>query len=361
MGGTFYYKLIALHYIKHVYSTIGVMGDRLGEPVTAGLYKLILMQSGALLTPSVALCHRHHLMHQTRLGIVGIALPLYHVAAMLDIDGTRTTIKTQTSPVPQLESEDAGRSADLKHHRTGPRAVDSTCRNEEVVVLGGWPLVDKAQGIEVAARLLGSLQCRHHLLRVHSRFEAEEYGGSLFGIKQIVALVLSVNHAKRIADILRGGVFLQAEVAATHRVEEVETDGEVYAEACLYRRTQQAARLRDDQVLGRYLETHSIYREVKAVFLRHTVETPSVVGHFGIQPANLLHPLSAPRGRIEEGNQTKRSTCRLLQGATQSVPCNHLGLLWQRGIEPIVHLVDNLSFQIIAYYPVYKVSTFVLA
>ena len=51
------------------------------------------------------------------------------------------------------------------------------------------------------------------------------------GVEQVVALVLRVVHPEAVLDVLGQRVHLQREVAAAHRVEEVEADRELVAEA----------------------------------------------------------------------------------------------------------------------------------
>src|SRR6266496_2259139 len=54
----------------------------------------------------------------------------------------RTAVQAEASPIPQLESENVGRGADLEDHAVPSRTVNGARRNQEMVVLTGRKAID---------------------------------------------------------------------------------------------------------------------------------------------------------------------------------------------------------------------------
>src|SRR3954451_8640750 len=88
-------------------------------------------------------------------------------------------------------------------------------------------------------------------------------------VEQVIALILRVAHAELLADVLRQRMNLEAEVAAAHRVEEVEADGKLSPEAPVDRIAKQLARVQENQVDRRQLKSILAEAQQQAVFLRH--------------------------------------------------------------------------------------------
>src|SRR5215203_3552200 len=93
---------------------------------------------------------------------------------------------------------------------------------------------------------------------------------------------------------------LEREVAALHRVEEVEPDRELGSEPGERQLAEQLSRMGEDHVDGRQLDELAGDVEQQAVLLGNTVEAPRVVLFSLVQPTDLLHPLAAPDPRVEE-------------------------------------------------------------
>jgi hypothetical protein len=96
-------------------------------------------------------------------------------------------------------------------------------------------------GLKIALTLLRSFEIRHHGLGVHSIPETQVYHGTLFGVHEIIALILGVVHAEFFLNVLGKGMHLQAQIAAVHGVEKVETDGKLVAKAGVHRIAEQCS------------------------------------------------------------------------------------------------------------------------
>ena len=194
------------------------------------------MKAGAFLAPSVARVHGFHAVHQILFNPSGGALPLNHVLAVAYVYRPGKAVETEATPVPQLEGEYAGGCTDFKHHGSRTRTVYSSGRNQEVVMLLRRPLVHIARGVKRFARFLRMLESIYHFDGIYILTQSEKHGGTLrFGIQKIIAFVLGIVYSESIADILCGGMHLQAQIAALHGVEKVETYGEILAETRLHR------------------------------------------------------------------------------------------------------------------------------
>ena len=106
------------------------------------------------------------------------------------------------------------------------------------------PAVDVALGRERRRRRPAPLRrSRDHRVAVDALLEPEVDAGVRPGIEQVVALVLRVVHPEHVLDVFGERMDLEREVAAAHRVEEIEADRELVAEARMDRLAQQRARL----------------------------------------------------------------------------------------------------------------------
>lgn len=184
--------------------------------------------------------------------------------------------------------------------------------------------------------------------------------GILPRIEQVVALVLRIAHAEVFADELGRRMDLKAQVPAAHRIQKIETDGEILAEARLDRLAEQRTRPEQNQVDRWKLEQLSAYPEIEAVLLRHAVEAPPVIGLRGVQLADLLHPLSAPGGRVEERNHPERARHRLLDSSQEGIPVDELRPVGAMGVQPVVDPVEEAILVAVADSPVVEIAALVL-
>ena len=283
------------------------------------------------------------------------------MASVTYVYWARTAVESHSAPVVELECEDAGRSAYLKHHCACSRAVYGAVGYQKVVVLLGFPLVDVAFHIKFAARPLRLIKCGYHFFAVNTGLQAEIHMRIFFGIEQIVALILCIIYAECVAYILCGGVNLQAQIAALHSVEKVESYRKILSKSRFHRCTKQFAGLIIHHIHRRHLKECSVYFKIQTIFLGHAVEAPSVVGHRGIKSAHALHPLSAPWRGIEEGNHTKWLVCCHSQTFAKHFAAYHLWLAGYVGVEPIIGYRQHLLLEPVAHYPIHKVASLILA
>ena len=278
--GTLDEGCLAINEVEDVHTTICVVFYRTREGVPTRLDELVGMQASPLFL-DVFLFMKHLEMvrdfcfHEGR-----CTFPLDDVLASLYIDGTRFAVESESSPVPQLEGEDAGRRADFEHHAVCARAMNRACRDEVVVVLLRRQLVDVFLCVEKDFAPLCSSQVLNHLHLVHALLQAQKDHRIFACIKQIVALILRVGKAELLLRELVSGMNLQAEVAALHRVEEVEADGETLAEASPDLLAEQLAAMSQHDILRRQLEEHALGFEIEAILLGHAVEAPAEIGFF---------------------------------------------------------------------------------
>src|ERR1700680_4497800 len=98
---------------------------------------------------------------------------------------------------------------------------------------------------------------------------------------------------------------LEGEIASTHGIQEIETDGKLRPESSVYGVSQQLTRMGEDQIDRRYLDSGTAECQEQTVFFGHAVETPRMVRLVLRQVAHFLHPMPAPGTGIEIGNQSK--------------------------------------------------------
>ena len=147
----------------------------------------------------------------------------------------------------------------------------------EVVVLARREHVDVFLGVERMLAVGRCAQVGEHLCGSDARLQTEVDDSVVGRVEHVVALVLGVGHAERVADVLRQRVHLQREVAAAHRVEEVESDREFGAEARERALAEELPRMAEDEIDRRDLDHAAAGLEQQRVLLRHAVEAPRVV------------------------------------------------------------------------------------
>ena len=110
-----------------------------------------------------------------------------------------------------------------------------------------------------------------------------------------------------LADVRGQRMHLEREIAAADGVEEIEAYGKLRAEGAFDEVAEESAGLHEDQVEGRDFHLTRPKAEKKAIFFRHAIETPGVVGLVARQIADGFHPVAPPGSWIEKRNDSKRS------------------------------------------------------
>src|SRR6185437_15190752 len=190
-------------------------------------------------------------------------------------------------------------------------------RDQHMIVLLDRPLPGKLLRIEWLTAPLRLLQGPDHLRRVHLVPQPEINTGIVRNIEDIITLILRIIHPEMFAYILRRWMHLQTQISAAHRIQEIEAYRELVTKTRLHRIPQQRAALLEHQVDRRRFEKHGPKPEKQTILLRHTIETPGIVGLPGIQIADLLHPLAAPRTGIKKRHYPERPPHRLPQRGIQ--------------------------------------------
>ena len=70
--------------------------------------------------------------------------------------------------------------------------------------------------------------------------------------------------------------------------------------------------------------------------------------------------MSAPRGRVEEGNDSERLLRQYVQSVSDGVARHHLRFVRPGGVQPIVDAVEKTLLQFVAYQPVDEIAALVL-
>src|SRR5690348_7090267 len=128
---------------------------------------------------------------------------------MVQVDRSRTSVQTESSPVPHLKSENIRRCANFQHHAVTPRTMRSSRRNQKVVMLLRRELVDILLRVELYLPALCPSQIADHLLAIDTILHPEIYSSFLSGIQQVIALVLGIVHSELFLDVLDQWVHLE--------------------------------------------------------------------------------------------------------------------------------------------------------
>ena len=272
-----------------------------------------------------------------------------------DIDRSGLAVHSQAPPVPEFKGKDIGRRTDFQNHSAAARAVNGSGRDQEVVVLLSRDLVDELLRVKRRAALLCHLQLRDHIGDLYTLFQAQIYAGALFRVQNVIALVLRVSHAKIPMNIVCRRVHLQRQVLAADRIQKVEPYRKLRAKPGVHFGAQQRLRMTEDQVHGRHLQHCTVQVEADAVLLRHTVKAPCVVVHFRIQPAYLLHPLTAPDSGVKIRNDPERSRDLLPKHLLKEVTPDHHVVFIPVGIDEVLHLVHEGHLPLVRDAPLQKI------
>ena len=202
--------------------------------MTAGFDELVFVQTGTFFPPAFALGHRlytiENLFSDPRLRTV----PLNDFLPVLYIDGARTAIQPETSPIPKLESEDIRSRTDFKHHTVCSGTMYRAGRYQQMVVLLNGIAAHIFLRIEATA-FLCFIKGINHLFRFDPLFHPQIHGSIFCRIQHIIAFVLRVVHTELFLYILCQRMYLQTQISSLHRIEKVETDRKLVTETAIYR------------------------------------------------------------------------------------------------------------------------------
>jgi hypothetical protein len=241
--------------------------------------------------------------------------------------------------------------------------MDGSCGDEVMIVLLGRNLVYIFLGIEADFTPLGSPEVFYHLPLVYILLQAQIYHSIVSGIQQVIAFILCIMESELTMGKLIGRMNLQAQVTASHGIQEVETDGEILTEAGPYLFAKHITAIHKYQVLSGELYQHTVQIQIKAVLLWHAVETPSVIHLLTGQVAYFLHPLATPGSGIKEGYHAEGLAGCAVHTLTELLAANHLGFLTLIAVYPVED-ATRLYQQIlvaVADYPVVEESAFILS
>jgi len=242
-------SLFTLYEVEDMDAACCLASYRSGEPDATGLDELVRVETSADLVPAFAFGNRLEVVRKVCEDIVGVSLPVDDVLSTLDIDWSWLAVEAESLPVPELECEDIWSCRDFENHAAGAGAMDSTTRDEIVVMLLSWNLVHIFFCVEDDLASLGSSEVFDHGILVNAFLETEVHDSAVVSVEDIVALVLGIRHTELLSYEMSSRVDLEAEVSSSNCVEEVEADREVLAEAGLYDLAEDAAALEEDEVL----------------------------------------------------------------------------------------------------------------
>ena len=189
--------------------------------------------------------------------------------------------------------------------------MNRSSRNQEVIVFLCRNLVDILFCVEHQFAFLCLTQIVDHRFFINARFHSQINYGIFFRIYHVVTFILCIVHTETITDKLSGRMHLQTQITSAHRIQKVETDGEVFSKACFHRFTKQLFTFQQNQIDRRKFEAHSVHLKIEAVFFGHTVKAPAKIFAFTIQVANFFHPsqgAGSKKGTTRNGVFTVAST-----------------------------------------------------
>ena len=207
---------------------------------------------------------------------------------------------------------------------------------------------------------LGPAQVGFHGGGVHVVLHAQPHRGIFPGVQNVVAFVLGIAHVEGILDVLGERVHLQGQVLAAHRVQHVEADGELLAEAGVDAVAQQGTGLLQHQVQGRGLDERAAEVQQQAVFLGHAVKAPSIVAAVFRQFKVVLHPVAAPHARVKVGHHAEGTAGGLAQSFPVGRAVNHGGFALGGHVQIEVHGVEQVVFFPVGPAPFRKKAPLVL-
>ena len=199
--------------------------------------------------------------------------------------------------------------------------------------------VDEAFRVELPG-LLTVFQRFLEFFRLNARLAAQidMRVGVFHRVEDVVAFVLRVVHPERVLNVLGQRMHLQAQVSAADGVQKVKANREFRAEARVNLVTQERFRFLMHQIDGGCFHNDAVHIQQEAVFLRHTIEAPCVIGLFRGKPADGLHPLPAPNAGVEIRRNAEGLRDRLFERIAVAVAGHHAGRLGVVGVQQVVNM-----------------------
>ena len=278
---------------------------------------------------------------------------------MIKMNWTRFSVQARSAPIPQLEGENVRSGADFQDHAVAAGTVNSSRRNQKVVMPPGGPLVHIFIGIKPGSILLRMVELPSHLFPVYIRLDAQIDTGIGRSIQEVVALVLSVSNAKLFLDVFGQRMNLQRQISPVHRVQEIEAYGEFRAESLMHSVTQKLARMLKHQIDCRNFDHHTPKLEPEGVLFGDAIKAPGIVWRFGIQATDFPHPLPSPWAWIEERNHPKRPGRSHSESGAESIAGNHLRRVGVCRIEQKIYLTQQLFLDAVRHSPIEEVAPLV--
>ena len=238
--------------------------------------------------------------------------------------------------------------------------MNRSSRNQEVIVFLCRNLIYVLFCVKHQFTFLCFTQIADHRFFVHSCLHSQINYGIFFRVYHVVTFILRVVHTEAVTDKLSSRMHLQTQITSAHRIQKVETDGEVFSKACFHRFTKQLFTFQQNQINRRQFKAHSVHLKIKAVFFGHTVKAPAEIFAFTIQVANFFHPLTTPGSRIEERNYPERCVHRCLYPFKESILINHLRCPGHMGVNPEFYPVKQSFLIPITYSPIIEIASLVL-
>src|SRR5690554_715443 len=99
---------------------------------------------------------------------------------------------------------------------------------------------------------------------------------------------------------------LKTQIAATHRIKQIKTNGELSTKPSNYLISKKIHRLKQYQIDRRSLKSHPVDFKHQTILFRNTIKAPGKILLMAIQITHLLHPLPSPWPWIKIGHHTER-------------------------------------------------------
>src|SRR5580765_4865211 len=124
-------------------------------------------------------------------------------------------------------------------------------------MLASRPAIHEGRRLERCAILLRVTQFVDHSLLIDARLQSKVHACVRSRIEQVIAFVLRVSHPEIVDDVLVKWMYLQRQVSALHRVEEIKANWKLSTESGIRALTEQFTGMLEHQIHRRNLDIHS--------------------------------------------------------------------------------------------------------
>src|ERR1043166_5119661 len=131
-------------------------------------------------------------------------------------------------------------------------------------------------------------------------------------------------HAEMMLDVFRQRMHLERKIASANRIQKIEADRKFISKSRMHGFAQQRLRMREYQVNRWNFQCLISKAKQEAVLFGDAIEAPTIVRRVSVEVTCRLHPLAAPRRRIEERHDTKWSGQSVPESAPHSFPIRQL-------------------------------------